>query len=371
MQIYEKVYRSFTEKIIFPLTKNDPEVAHDLCLLALQILGKGRSFGTTGWIRKFTNVDDLRLKQELLGIVFDNPVGIAAGFDKYCRGAMEGIYALGFGFGNYGSITAEKQVGNEKPRIERHIEEEALINWKGLDNDGAKKTSTRLHQQTICRMPVGVSIAKSTQVSNKKIPEDFLFTFKRMRVHADYVKLNISCPNTPGYRDLQQKDLFERVLGVIQEENYRHGRVVPILPKVSPDCTWSESLWEELSITIETAKKMGAVGIAGPNTTNGRGGLNQPYSLRGGMSGRMRFDDSLKIMRFVRNEWPEAVLIMSGGIFTPENAFEALKTVDLIEVLTSFVYRGPLIAYLINTGLVKLMKKNRVSHISQLRKFVG
>lgn len=362
-----EIYQFLSRRIIFPLTKRDPEVAHNLGLFALKILGKGKRLGLTEVTRELASASNPGLKQMAFGMTFQNPVGVAAGLDKYARGAVEGIYALGFGFHTFGSISREKQAGNKRPRIERHPERKAIINWKGLDNDGAEITGERLHRQSPPNLPVGISLAKSNATPIEEAPQDFLCSFKKMRAHADFIKVNISCPNSPGYRGLQQEELFKKVLGAIQEENHRHGRVVPILIKISPDPTWSDTVWNELYITIETAKEMGAVGIAGPNTTGKRYRLAEPYSKIGGYSGPDCFKENLKLMGFVREIWNKAIIIMSGGIFTPENAFEALKVANLIEVFTSFIYRGPLIAYRLNTGLSKLMEERGISSLSELR----
>lgn len=364
-----RIYEDYLRGIIFWLTKKNPEIAHERAVDMLALLGKGRSLGLTEVIRWFTNVNSHRLKQKIFGLDFDNPVGIAAGFDKYAR-AMEGLYALGFGFGNYGSFTSANQKGNPKPRIERHSKERTIINFMGLNNAGAKKSAEQIRDGDSCRMPIIINIAKSTDCPNEMAHLDLLESFRELRKFADIVVVNLSCPNTPEYRGLQQGNFFDRILGTIQEENFKYSRVVPIIPKISPDPTWGASVFNELAITVEICKKNQILGIAGPNTTTGRYGLREPYSLKGGMSGPQCFKPHLEIMRFIRIIWEDAILIMSGGIFTPENALEALRVANLIEVFTSFVYRGPLIALLLNSGLLKLMKEQGVSNLSRLRRKV-
>jgi len=364
---YQRFYWFFTRKIVFPLTKRDPEVAHNLAIFALNMLKKGKSLEAVERLREKLTVNDSRLSQKILDLTYENPVSMAAGFNKYADGASEGLRILGFGHHCLGSITWPQQDGDKRPRLERHVEEETLINHMGLNNDGAIETNHRLHKQPISQIPLRISIAKSNRTSLKKAPEEMANTFEKLRDHMDMGELNISCVNSPDCLALQQTGHLARIIDAIQDKNYSRSRVIPIVLKVSPDRTWSNSLQDELGGIVEVAKARQVVGIAGPNTTKERFGLTWPWSEIGGMSGPQCFEPALEANRFLRQIWPESILIMSSGINSAERAFEALKIVNLIDLITAFVFRGPLIAYMINSGLIKLMEKEGITSLPELR----
>jgi dihydroorotate dehydrogenase len=310
---------------------------------------------------------DPRLRRHLMGIDFPNPVGLAAGFDKYAR-AVPAWPGLGFGFVEVGTITAHPQPGNPAPRIFRLPLDQALINRLGFNNDGAAETAKRLaswdRRGLLHRIPVGVNIGKSKVTPLDSAPADYLASFEALRTYADYVVVNVSSPNTPGLRTLQGADELEAILdGLIAA---RAGARPPILVKIAPDLTSTQ-----VDEAVALVERLEIDGIVVSNTTVSRAGLNSPDALAaeaGGLSGAPLRQRSTDLIRDVRGGLsPGRVLIGVGGIFTADDAWEKLVAgADLCQVYTGFVYGGPRTVATISRGLSKRLTAEGVASIDEI-----
>src|SRR5438105_865496 len=250
-------YERFVRPLLFRL---DPERAHHLALRALQLAP--RIPGALSLLRAFAPNEK---PTALFGLQFRNPIGLAAGFDKNGV-AIPAWEALGFGFVEIGTVTARPQAGNPRPRVFRYPQKEALINRLGFNNDGADAIAERVRRLRGSTLrpsvPVGVNIGKSKVTPIEEAPADYLYSFQRLHNVADYIALNVSSPNTPGLRSLQERDALAQLLRVITEENARLPAPKPILLKIAPDL--SDSALEEI---IAAAEKFGLAGIIATNPT--------------------------------------------------------------------------------------------------------
>lgn len=349
------------ERLLRPLIfKMDPEAAHDMAVGALS-----RAHGLAKLAGQ--RVEDPRLAQEHLGIRFPNPVGLAAGFDKYAR-AIPAWPHLGFGFVEVGSVTALAQPGNPKPRIFRLPEDLAVINRLGFNNDGAAATAARLEvlrtAGELGRIPLGINIGKSKDAPLDDAVTDYLTSFRALSGFADYVVVNVSSPNTPGLRTLQDRPALAALLGALADAA-ADGHP-PILVKIAPDLTDPQvdevvSLVEELDIA----------GIVVSNTTISRDGLRSPEALAlegGGLSGRPVRARSTALVRRVRAAvGPRRLIIGVGGIFDADDAWEKLAAgAGLVQIYTGFVYGGPRAAARINAGLLARLDREGAGSISEI-----
>jgi dihydroorotate dehydrogenase len=273
----------------------------------------------------------------LFGVTFSNPIGLAAGFDKNGV-ALPAWAALGFGFVEIGTVTARAQPGNPSPRIFRYPEEEALINRLGFNNDGAEMVAARLRALRAKgrwpAIPVGINLGKSKITPIEEAAEDYLFSFRLLREFADYVVLNVSSPNTPGLRTLQESDALQHLLRVIQKENETSRK--PVLVKIAPDLSPSD-----LEQVLATCAENRVAGIIATNTTLDHSSIPEARDEIGGLSGRPLREKSTAFVRAiaVNSRLP---VIASGGIFDAESALEKLEAgAQLLQVYTGYVYRGP------------------------------
>lgn len=273
----------------------------------------------------------------VFGIIFSNPIGLAAGFDKNGV-ALPAWAALGFGFIEIGTVTAEAQPGNPRPRIFRYPQQGALINRLGFNNDGADIVAARLRKLRVNGgwpgIPVGINIGKSKITPIEEAADDYLFSFRLLREFADYIVLNVSSPNTPGLRTLQEHDALEHLLRVIQKENQTSRK--PILVKIAPDLSLSD-----LEQILATCEANGIAGIIATNTTLDHAAIPTALDQAGGLSGRPLREKSTEFVRAIaiRSRLP---VIASGGISDAESAREKLEAgAQLLQVYTGYVYRGP------------------------------
>jgi dihydroorotate dehydrogenase len=273
----------------------------------------------------------------VFGIQFRNRVGLAAGFDKNGV-ALPAWAALGFGFAEIGTITAQPQPGNPQPRIFRYPEMEALINRLGFNNDGAEVVAARLRSLRQSgfwpAIPIGINIGKSKVTPIEQATDDYLFSFRLLREFADYVVLNVSSPNTPDLRNLQGADALAELVTAIQKDNQTKPK--PILVKIAPDLSMPEL--EEVITTCETS---GIAGMIATNTTLDHSAIPAASDQTGGLSGRPLRERSTEFVRIIaaRSRLP---VIASGGIFDVASAKEKLAAgAQLLQVYTGFVYRGP------------------------------
>ena len=295
-------------------------------------------------------VQDARLTVRRFGLTFPNPVGLAAGFDKNAL-AVPTWPALGFGFTEVGSVTAQAQPGNPKPRLFRLPEDEALINRLGFNNSGAAAVAARLatpRRETI-PTPLGVNLGKSKVTPLDDAPSDYLASLEKLWPYADYFVVNVSSPNTPGLRELQEGERLERLLDTVT--GYAAGQRVrkPILLKIAPDLSF-----EQLDEIVRLALEFNLSGLIATNTTVARAGLRTPIDETGGLSGRPLGGRSLELLRYLRAQVGDALPLVSvGGIFNADDVWERLRAgASLVQLYTSFVYRGPGLVKEINKGLL-------------------
>ena len=271
---------------------------------------------------------------EVFGVRFPNPVGLAAGMDKNGV-ALKAWPSLGFGFVEVGTVTAHAQPGNDRPRLFRLRDSEAIINRMGFNNEGATALAARLAEAGDLGYPLGVSLGKSKIIPLDEAVQDYLISYTLLREHADYIAVNVSSPNTPGLRTLQDKSAIASLLGALVGKT-------PVLVKIAPDL--GESAIAEL---LEVCLAYGASGVIAANTTLARDGLvtaDQPRGAEvGGLSGRPLTERSRKVVQFVHQETGGALPIIGvGGILDPDDATRLFDAgASLVQLYTGFVYRGP------------------------------
>lgn len=312
---------------LFRIGGRDAERAHEFTLRRLAGLGAG----TRALLARRYAV---AAPVEAFGVRFPNPVGLAAGMDKNGV-ALPAWPALGFGFVEAGTVTAQAQPGNDKPRVFRLRGSEAVINRMGFNNAGAAALAERLRALGPLGVPLGVSLGKSKVTPLDEAVEDYLASYRLLRPYADYIAVNVSSPNTPGLRTLQDRDRVAALLGALVGKT-------PVLVKIAPDLT-EPAIAEVLDVCLA----YGAAGVIATNTTLGRDGLapaDQPYAGEaGGLSGRPLTERARKVVHFVHQETGGRLPIIGvGGIMEPADAdrlFDAGAT--LVQLYTGFVYKGP------------------------------
>ena len=313
--IYERVLRP----LLFAL---DPETAHRFTLSVLRSIGPA-----------LPKLASPRSPTSAFGLNFPHRAGLAAGLDKNAV-ALPAWEALGFGFVEIGTVTAKAQPGNPRPRIFRYPEQQALINRLGFNNDGADAVAKRLgklrEHGRWPRIPVGINIGKSRATSMERAGEDYLYSVRKLRAHADYIALNISSPNTPGLRELQQPKQLAELLDMIRGE--LAGK--PLLVKIAPDLEFSAL--EEL---IAVCEQEAVAGIIATNTTLDHSGIVNDEE--GGLSGTPLREKSTAIIRHLTSK-TNLPIIGCGGISDLESAREKIEAgAKLLQIYTGFVYHGP------------------------------
>ncbi len=333
------------------LSKLDPERAHHLAFVVIRALP---AIGLGPLVRRFTGPDP-SLAVEALGLRFDSPFGVAAGFDKDGEGVL-GLGALGFGHVEVGTITALAQPGNDKPRLFRLIPDRAVINRMGFNNHGAGEGADRLLKvRRQRRRPVlGVNIGKSRVVAVEEATADYLTSARALAPVADYLVVNVSSPNTPGLRGLQELELLAPLLSAVKEV----AGEKPLLVKIAPDLT-DEQVERIARLVVE----LGLAGIIATNTTISREGLKTDPRVvaaagAGGLSGAPLAARSLEVLKLIRATVPPELCVVSvGGVETAEDVQERLDAgATLVQGYTAFLYRGPLWARQINRGLLRLRR---------------
>jgi dihydroorotate dehydrogenase len=323
-------YEQFVRPLLFSL---DAETAHHLTIALLH----GASH--VDLVLRGLKVFQPRPKPKtVFGVNFPNPIGLAAGLDKNGV-ALPAWVAMGFGFVEIGTVTAKAQPGNPKPRIFRFPEQQALINRLGFNNDGADTVANRLRKlRESGRWPgncrVGINIGKSRITPLIEATEDYLYSFRILRDFADYIALNISSPNTPGLRELQEPAALSQLLQAIRDDNQISAR--PILVKIAPDLSPTEL--EEIIAVCEESE---VAGIIATNTTLDHSSIPPARDQAGGLSGTPLREKSTALLRsiFARSKIP---VIASGGISDAESAREKFEAgAQLLQVYTGYIYRGP------------------------------
>jgi len=333
------IYDGLIRPLLFTLS---PEAAHNIAIANLR--------AASNWPAALRQLERFRpppMPTTVFGLQFPNPVGLAAGFDKNGV-AIPAWAALGFGFVEIGTVTAKPQPGNPKPRIFRYPEHEALINRLGFNNDGADVVAERLRAlRESARwpaIPVGINLGKSKVTPLEEAVEDYLYSFRLLAPLADYAVLNVSSPNTPGLRSLQEQSALQQLLGAVHSENERFRK--PVLLKIAPDLSLAD-----LEQIIATCEQNGIAGIIATNTTLDHSAIPTSADQTGGLSGRPLCEKSTQFIRAIRAQ-SELPIIASGGICDAASANEKLTAgAQLIQVYTGYVYRGPRLLREIVEGL--------------------
>ncbi|MBE9199803.1 MULTISPECIES: quinone-dependent dihydroorotate dehydrogenase [unclassified Nodularia (in: cyanobacteria)] len=367
------IYQVALRPLLFNLVKADPEWLHQQTIRSLSWLSQ-TSNPSAHWVNQRLQqslcLKDPRLEQNLFGLNFPNPLGLAAGFDK--DGVAAGIWSsLGFGFAELGTVTFLAQPGNPRPRLFRLPLDQAALNRMGFNNRGAAAMATRLAQdqpELASSIPIGINLGKSKVTPLEAAGEDYLNSFRLLKELGDYFVVNVSSPNTPGLRSLQDAVMLGSILDLLQQKNKSQK---PIFVKIAPDLEW-----EAIADIIALAKTYQLAGIIATNTTIRRDGLktqiiNQtgksPQSEAGGISGVPLRDRSTEVIRFIWQQTQgEIPIIGVGGIFTPEDAWEKITAgASLIQVYTGWIYQGPMMVRRILEGLLLQLEKNQLNSITE------
>ena len=339
------------------------ETAHEIGIETLKI-GLASQFAQDFAAKRFAGVESLGALQRF-GLTFKNPLGVAAGFDK--NGVVVNqLASLGFGFVEVGTVTFNPQKGNQQPRLFRLPEDKALINRLGFNNEGTPRVVERL-KKIGRNCIVGINIGKNKDVPNEDAIENYLQSFELAHQVADYIAVNVSSPNTPNLRELQQADSLENLLSALQKRN-QELKSKPLLVKIAPDL--SEAEIEEIT-AICLRKKL--AGIIATNTTVSRAGL-QTNSIKiakigaGGLSGKPLEKHSNEVIRQIyKCSKGKLPIIGVGGIFSADDAFEKIASgACLVQAYTGFIYQGITFARDVNLGLAKLVKEKGFNNLDEV-----
>lgn len=361
--------------MLYPLLKKllflwDPEWIHGRVLGLLTWLGHRPTLSR--WVQARLAVRDPRLVVQCLGLTFPNPVGLAAGLDKNAE-ALPAWVDLGFGAVELGSVTALAQPGNPTPRLFRLPLDQAIINRMGFNNLGAMAVKQQLERWISLRgrpeIPIGINIGKSKVTPLEQAPEDYCQSMRLLYPLADYFVINVSSPNTPGLRQLQDRDKLEGLLAQLLDLRttlVKQGQPQrPLLLKIAPDLT-TEQLDEIAALVLS----LGLDGLIATNTTLSREGLRTPLDEAGGLSGRPLAARSLEVLSHLKSRVGERIpLISVGGVFSAEDVASRLRAgASLVQLYTGFVYGGPATVSHICHGLLRILEQEGLSHISELSK---
>ncbi len=342
------MYKVLIRPLFFML---DPERVHHISTSLMLLLSK---IGLSGVVRKIFSVDNPKLEREVFGIKFKNPVGLAAGFDKDAK-MYNQLSDYGFGFIEIGTLTPKPQGGNPKKRLFRLKKDEAIINRMGFNNKGVFEAVEELKKKH--RVIVGGNIGKNKITDNKDAIKDYLICFDALFDYVDYFVVNVSSPNTPGLRALQDKKPLMALLKELKKENERctdkrKSKPKPILLKIAPDLTDAQLL-----DIIDIVKETKIDGIIATNTTISRKDLKSDLvetEEKGGLSGRPLKSRSTEVIRFLAEKSNKAFPIIGvGGIHSAEDALEKLEAgADLVQLWTGFIYEGPSLIKRINKAIL-------------------
>lgn len=347
------------------LFQQDPEEIHEKTIQALKLVedsAPGKTF-----LKMIYQLKDKRLETNLWGLTFPNPVGLAAGFDKNAD-VYHALGALGFGFVEVGTLTPQGQPGNPKPRLFRLPEHQAVINRMGFNNRGAYLASQNLVDFAYSEVPIGINIGKNKVTPNEEAASDYSKCMDMLYAYGHYFVINISSPNTPNLRDLQETEslrvLVRAVRGKAAELEGRGIRKKPILLKVAPDMSD-----EQMHDVVHAAVEEGISGIIATNTTLSREAVAN-HSLAqeaGGLSGRPLTERSTAWIKQIYQEVGDQVPIVGvGGIYTGDDAYSKIRAgASLVQVYTGMIYQGPGIAKQINKRLLHLLKRDGFALISE------
>lgn len=342
------MYKLLIRPVLFLV---DPEKIHHFVFRFLKWSGKVP--GVKSILRLLYCFEDKRLERKILGITFSNPVGLAAGFDKDAM-LIEEAACLGFGFVEIGTLTPRPQPGNDKPRLFRLPADQALINRMGFNNRGVVEAVERLRNRK-SSIVVGGNIGKNKLTENENAIDDYRSCFEALYEHVDYFVVNVSSPNTPGLRALQEKEPLRKLLANVKALSLSKPKPKPILLKIAPDLTN-----EQLDDVIEIVKETSTDGIIATNTTISREGLATDKNTlerigSGGLSGKPLTVRATEVIRYLRSGLgPQFPIVGVGGIMNETDALEKLRAgADLIQLYSGFIYEGPALIKRINKAILK------------------
>jgi dihydroorotate dehydrogenase len=344
--------------MIYPIIRNTlfllpPETAHQVSMKGLDVVAALPVFNK--WLSGQFQVQDTSLTKTVFGLQFPNPVGLGAGFDKNAA-HLDSLEMLGFGFVEIGTVTPKPQAGNAKPRLFRLTDQQALINRMGFNNDGVEAIAKRLKERkasTQSRLIIGGNIGKNKVTENQDAWKDYCTNFIGLEEVVDYFVVNVSSPNTPGLRELQEKEALRKIFSELQLINQNNK---PVLLKIAPDLEIS-ALDDIIALTSEVKID----GLVSSNTTLDRSLLNPKNTARakeigaGGLSGLPLLNKSNQVLEYLYNGIGDRLpIIASGGIFKPADAKAKLDAgASLVQVWTGFIYEGPAIVKNILEALKK------------------
>ena len=346
MQVY-----SVLRPILFRL---DPETAHGAGMAALRV-AQGVP-GLAAALARHNLVDSAPLRQTLFGREFPNPVGLAAGFDKDAA-VVRALPALGFGFAEVGTVTPLAQAGNPKPRLFRHSEQGSLQNALGFNNGGMAAMRERLEKVYPAALPLGVNVGKNKATPPERAIQDYETLIRGLHPFCDYLVVNLSSPNTPGLRDLQNDAFVRAILGMAAGITAK-----PVLVKIAPDLAPGQA-----TALAETAVAAGAAGIIATNTTIDYSQVPGAKDF-GGISGRALREKSFQVLQEVaRAVYGRTILVSAGGIDSGAEAYRRLKAgASLVQLYTALIYEGPGLPRRINEELLALMARDGVRGIGEV-----
>jgi dihydroorotate dehydrogenase len=373
------IYKLGIRPLLFSGLKADPEQLHYQIVRILGELNDRPDHPLVRWahhtLAQSCCFSHPALNQSLFGLSFDNPIGLAAGFDK--DGTAAGLWsAFGFGFAELGTVTLHAQPGNPRPRLFRLPLDQAVLNRMGFNNQGAAALAARLQRQQAKEtaiaqgnqsFPLGINLGKSKVTPLEEAPADYLGSFRLLQELGDYFVVNVSSPNTPGLRSLQAADQLERILSTLQTENQVKK---PLLVKIAPDLEWAD-----ITAVIQLARTYELAGIVATNTTIQRDHLktqtiaatgNPVSEEAGGISGAPLRERSTEVIRFIYQQTQgELPIIGVGGIFTAEDAWDKLVAgASLLQVYTGWIYEGPWMVQRILKGLAYKLESRGLNQIS-------
>lgn len=345
------LYKSIIRPIFF---KMDPEDVHYKAIDMLNFLMK-LPFAKSVFKSLYT-IDNPKLRRTVFGIDFPNPVGLAAGFDKNAI-CYENFSNLGFGFIEIGTVTPRAQDGNPRKRLFRLMEDKAIVNRMGFNNEGVEAVLTRLKKNK-GKVIIGGNLGKNKVTPNENAIDDYEISFNTLYNYVDYFVVNVSSPNTPNLRDLQEKEPLKKILNRLKTIDKHKGASKPILLKIAPDLTNSQ-----LDDIIEIVTETNIEGVIATNTTVSRADLKTSSKIveeigAGGLSGKPLKDRSTEVIRYIATKSNKSFPIIGvGGIYSAKDAYDKIEAgADLVQVYSGFIYEGPAIVKNINKGLLKLMK---------------
>jgi len=338
------MYKAIIRPLLF---KFDPEKIHYFTFSFLR-----KCFNIPrmqGFLKQKYAVEDKRLEREVFGLKFKNPVGLAAGFDKDAKLYKE-LSGLGFGFVEIGTLTPKPQAGNPKKRLFRLKEDQAIINRMGFNNEGVEAAVKRLKKNNN-QVLIGGNIGKNKVTPNEQAVDDYKLCFEALFPYVDYFVVNVSSPNTPNLRALQDKEPLKKLLNTLQQLNSAKEKTKPILLKIAPDLTNSQLL-----DIIEIVQETKIAGVIATNTTISREGLqSENKEEMGGLSGKPLTSRATEVIRFLAEKSNHSFPIIGvGGIHTAKDAVEKLEAgASLVQLYTGFIYEGPKLIKEINETLLK------------------